>query len=244
MITPIRNGASYIDTLGQTLRNMSSETIDRIAAELLKAYSKDRNIFVFGNGGSAATASHFACDLGKGTAKALPTNARRFRVTALTDNVPIMTAWANDLSYDEVFTEQLRNLLRPSDICIAISGSGNSRNILSALRYAQLTASTSIGLAGFDGGAMKSLCNHCLIVPSGNMEVIEDLHLAVCHSLSTIIRSALFEMFPADLRPPAYETAHLPICSDSGTSPSRSFEIVASGVNSTRLSSRNHVDAD
>jgi D-sedoheptulose 7-phosphate isomerase len=144
---------------------------------------------LFGNGGSASLASHFACDLGKGTAYC--NGGKRFRVLALTDNIPAMTAWANDSSYEDVFSEQLRNFVQPQDIAFAISGSGNSGNVLRALQVAREAAATTIGISGFQGGKMKSLCDICLVVPSDDMQVIEDLHLAMAHSIFRIVSSRM-----------------------------------------------------
>jgi D-sedoheptulose 7-phosphate isomerase len=136
---------------------------------------------LFGNGGSASLASHFACDLGKGTA--LCNSAKRFRALALTDNIPTITAWANDSGYEDIFAEQLKNFVRPRDIAFAISGSGNSKNVLNALNLSREAGAVNIGITGFDGGEMKFLCDVCVIVPSYNMQVIEDLHLSMAHSI-------------------------------------------------------------
>jgi len=165
--------------------------IEQATHELLRGYEKEKRIFVFGNGGSAALASHFACDLGKGT---IPhgTRTKRFRVLALTDNLPLITAWANDKSYDCVFAEQLRNFVAPGDITFAISGSGNSVNILRALELARDAGAFNIGLTGFRGGQMKRLCDVCIIIPSDNMQIVEDLHLSVAHAIFSVICQRLF----------------------------------------------------
>jgi D-sedoheptulose 7-phosphate isomerase len=155
---------------------------------LVNAYEQQHAIFLFGNGGSAALASHFACDLGKGTVNG---SSKRFRVIALTDNVPLMTAWANDSHYDDIFSEQLANFAGPGDVAFAISGSGNSPNVLKALRTARQAGSTTAGLTGFSGGKMLGLCDACIVVPCDNMQIIEDLHLCVAHSLFTCIRAKL-----------------------------------------------------
>lgn len=156
----------------------------------MRAYEARETVFVFGNGGSAALASHFACDLGKGTV--IDFNwSKRFRVLALTDNLPLITAWANDACYDDVFTEQLRNLISPGDVAFAISGSGNSPNVLRALELAKESGNTTIGLTGYAGGKMKALCDYCVIVPSSNMQIIEDFHLSVCHAIFTSVREQI-----------------------------------------------------
>jgi len=160
--------------------------IEEMTHQLLLAYDQGHTVFTFGNGGSAALASHFACDLGKGTLIGL-NGSRRFRVIALTDNLPLITAWANDNSYDDIFAEQLRNLAVIGDVAFAISGSGNSGNVLGALEVARSLGCTTMGITGYAGGKMKDLCDYCVIVPSDNMQVIEDFHLSVCHALFTSI---------------------------------------------------------
>jgi D-sedoheptulose 7-phosphate isomerase len=164
--------------------------IDEISNRLLQAYEDGRKIFLFGNGGSAALASHFACDLGKGATHGAG-HRKRFRVVALTDNVPLMTAWANDSTYEDIFAEQLRNLIEPEDIAFAISASGNSANVLNALETTRQMGGVGIGLTGFSGGKMKRICDVCLVVPSDNMQLIEDVHLSIAHSLFTRIRHTL-----------------------------------------------------
>jgi len=181
----IRDASSYFDCLSQTVRRLPFETIDQIASLLVDAYDAGRMIYLFGNGGSAALASHFACDLGKGTVNG---SGKRFRVLALTDSVPLMTAWANDASYEDIFAEQLINLVRPNDVAFAISGSGNSPNVLNALKIARDAGATTVGLSGFQGGKMRELCDICMVVPSDNMQIIEDLHVCAAHALFTSIR--------------------------------------------------------
>ncbi len=180
----------YFEHLSELIRRVPYEVADDIASILLRAYTEGRKIFLFGNGGSASLASHFACDLGKG-ATLCGEHTRHFRVIALTDNIPLITAWANDLSYDEIFARQLRNLIEARDVAFAISGSGNSANVVKALSYAKDAGAQCVGLTGFGGGKMKTLCSACLVVPSDNMQLIEDVHLSVTHSLFTTIRRRL-----------------------------------------------------
>lgn len=180
----------YLKRLDRVLQNVSHQSADAIADRLLQAYEEERRIFLFGNGGSAALASHFACDLAKGTLHGIP-NGKRFRAIALTDNIPVITAWANDSSYDDIFAEPLKNLLEPEDVVFAISASGNSRNVLKALETARQGGASCVGLTGFKGGFMKSLCDLCLVVPSDNMQLIEDVHLSVAHALYSTIRHRL-----------------------------------------------------
>jgi D-sedoheptulose 7-phosphate isomerase len=116
---------------------------------------------------------------------------------ALTDNVPLMTAWANDSNYEEVFAEQLANFIRPGDVAFAISGSGNSPNVLKALRVAKQAGGVTAGLTGFSGGRMLALCDACVVVRSDNMQLIEDVHVCIAHSLFTCIRAAIGQDPPA-----------------------------------------------
>jgi D-sedoheptulose 7-phosphate isomerase len=140
-----------------------------------------------GNGGSASTASHMASDLNKGANR---TDAPRFSAIALTDNIPLMMAWANDSSYDDVFIEQLRNHLEKGDVVIGISGSGNSLNVLKAIGYANSSGATTIGLAGFDGGELAKMAKISYTVPSHCMQQVEDVHLILEHMLSMILRDS------------------------------------------------------
>lgn len=179
----------YFEELQRVATSLWHDGVDQIAATLLKAYESGRTVFTFGNGGSAALASHFACDLGKGTAYC--NGGKRLRVLALTDNLSTLTAWANDSSYEDVFSEQLRNFVQPQDVAFAISGSGNSKNVLNALQVAREASATTVGISGFQGGDMKSLCDICVIVPSNNMQIIEDLHLAIAHSIFRIVYSRM-----------------------------------------------------
>jgi D-sedoheptulose 7-phosphate isomerase len=176
---------SYFKCLSSTIASLPFESIDLVTDILIGAYDDSRMIYLFGNGGSAALASHFACDLGKGTVNG---TGKRFRVLALTDSVPMITAWANDANYADIFAEQLANFAKPHDVALAISGSGNSPNVLRGLRAAKELGATTVGLAGFDGGKLKDLCDVCVVVPSDNMQVIEDLHLCVAHAVFTTIR--------------------------------------------------------
>jgi len=179
---------SYFNTVVQVIAQMPLATVDRVVQMLFQAYESNRMIYLFGNGGSAALASHFACDLGKGAANG---SGKRFQVLAFTDNVPLMTAWANDARYEDIFAEQLINFVRPADIAFGISGSGKSPNVLKALRVARNAGAVTIGLTGFQGGDMRSICDLCLVVPSDNMQIIEDLHLSVTHAVFTALRARI-----------------------------------------------------
>lgn len=148
-------------------------------------YEQNRALYVFGNGGSAALASHFACDIGKGTVSA---GRKRLRTVALTDNVPLITALANDVAYKDIFSEQLAGLSEKGDTVLAISGSGNSPNVVQGLEEARKLGLHTLVLTGFAGGRVKSLADLCLIVPSDNMQHIEDAHLCATHAIFRAIR--------------------------------------------------------
>jgi D-sedoheptulose 7-phosphate isomerase len=185
----ISNAKCYFEEFERVVAGLSLEGIDQIADTFMNAYESGRMVYTFGNGGSASLASHLACDLGKGTACC--NGGKRFRVLALTDNLPTLTAWANDSSYEDVFSEQLRNFVQPYDVAFAISGSGNSKNVLHALKVARKAGATTVGVSGFQGGEMKRLCDVCVVVPSDNMQIIEDMHLAMAHAIFRIVHSRI-----------------------------------------------------
>ena len=167
---------------------MPFDMLTRAAELLLDCYRRGSTVFILGNGGSAATASHFACDLAKGTqVNGMPA----FRVISLNDNVPLMSAWANDTNYERIFAEQLATLVRPYDIVIAISASGNSPNILAAARTAKKSGAITLALTGQDGGKLSQLADFIIYVPSKCIEQVEDAHLVIAHSLCVVLREQL-----------------------------------------------------
>ena len=180
---------AYFKRLAELIPRLPYDVIDAIAGAFFQAVQEGRTIFVFGNGGSAASASHLMCDLNKGAA--LGERTPRPKVVALTDNVPLLTALANDRGYEEVFSEQLKSFVRADDVAFAISASGSSPNIVFALETARKLGAFTAGLAGFHGGSMKQLCDLCAVVPSDNMQLIEDLHHAMLHSIFTLVREKL-----------------------------------------------------
>jgi D-sedoheptulose 7-phosphate isomerase len=177
----------YIADLQGTLARLPLAQVERVIETLIDAQWLRRTVYIFGNGGSAATASHFACDLGKNTA--LP-GLPRMRVIALTDNVELITAWANDTAYEHIFAEQLRGLVEPGDVVIGISGSGRSANVLNAIVLAHQVGAVTIGLTGFDGGLLASMVDIPVVVPSDSMERIEDVHLILEHLICSTIRES------------------------------------------------------
>ena len=188
---------SYFAKSDAAVRALPFATIERAADVLYRAYEEGRSVFLFGNGGSAALASHFACDLAKGTA--LPDRlSKRFRVLSLADNLALITAWANDTSYEQVFAEQIRNFVQAGDVAFGISGSGRSANVLLALQAARESGAVTIGLSGYKGGKLPEVCDVCIIMPSNNMQIIEDLHLAVTHALFTVVRNRIHNACATD----------------------------------------------
>src|SRR6266705_3674167 len=188
--SPSTDSHSYFENYSRVVAELPYAKIEQVADELHRAYEQERRVFLFGNGGSAALASHFACDLGKGTT--VPGNhQKRFKVLSLTDNVALLTAWANDTSYEQIFAQQLQNFIESDDIAFGISGSGRSPNILLALQAARKAGAFNVGLTGFQGGGMKGLCDLCIVIPSDNMEVFEDFQLAVTPALFTIVRNKI-----------------------------------------------------
>ncbi len=171
----------YLDLVAQSLRRLPQAPLAAIADALWETYERDGTIIVCGNGGSAATASHFACDLAKWTIRP---GARRVRALALTDNVPMMTAFSNDQSYADVFVEQLMTHYRPGDLLFAISGSGNSPNVLHAVAWANAQGATTVGISGFDGGQLAALARISLHIDTHHMPAVEDVHSTICHALA------------------------------------------------------------
>ena len=165
-----------IEALNQIDTTLVGTAIDWLA----EARDEQRHIFVCGNGGSASTASHFVCDMVKGASY---NRAKRFRIMALTDQLPTLTAYANDVSYEAVFVEQLRNFANPGDVFLGISGSGNSPNVLRAMEYANEVGCKTIALTGRDGGRLGPLAQLNIQVPVPHMGRIEDAHMVACHMI-------------------------------------------------------------
>ncbi len=178
----------YLAQLKDLLDIFPHERFEEIGQALLSAYHEERQVFIMGNGGSGATASHFVCDINKGSCLELE---KRFKVICLNDNMPTILAYANDLSYDRIFVEPLKNFLQPGDIVIGISGSGNSENVLLAVSYAKEKGARTIGLAGFDGGRLARIVDIPLVAAVRDMQKVEDVHMIVVHMLMQYLCSAL-----------------------------------------------------
>ncbi len=179
---------NYIDRLHQALDSIAPDSVEAGFALIYHALEDGRTVYIIGNGGSASTASHMACDLGKGAS--VP-GKPRLRVVSLTDNMAHFSAIANDISYDAVFVEQLRNLLLPGDVLIGISASGNSPNVVDAFSCARGIGAKTIGLVGFTGGKMKKLSDVVIHVESSEYGPVEDAHLSINHIWTEQLRARL-----------------------------------------------------
>jgi D-sedoheptulose 7-phosphate isomerase len=178
----------YLGRLQAAIDALPREHMNALGETLFRAYRSNKQVFLLGNGGSSSTASHMAADLAKNT---IGPNMKRFRIVSLNDNAAIMTALANDLGYENVFSEQLTNLVQAGDVLIVVSASGNSPNVLKAMRYARSRSAEVVGLLGFDGGAAAELSDISLIVPSDHYGVVEDVHLIINHILVDYFKTRL-----------------------------------------------------
>jgi len=175
----------YIAEARATLEVLPVDRITQVVELIEEARQQAKRVIIFGNGGSAATASHFAADLSKG---AICLGKPRIKALALTDNIPLLSAWANDTGYENIFTGPLENLVEPGDVVIGISGSGKSTNVLNGVRIAKARGATTVCLTGFDGGELRDLVDIGIVVPCNNMEQIEDIHLLLEHVITTCLR--------------------------------------------------------
>jgi D-sedoheptulose 7-phosphate isomerase len=183
----------YIAELETTLHKLPDALIEETIDVLHEARINGRTVFIMGNGGSASTASHFGCDLGKNTRRSdLP----NFRVMPLTDNMAIFSALANDEGYEKVFVQQLASFVRPGDVVIAISASGKSPNVVKAVEFARQAGARVIGMTGFDGGLLADMVDLHLHVPSHSIEHVEDIHLMLEHLMCKALR---YKDMPADM---------------------------------------------
>lgn len=179
---------NYISVLQQTMDQLPEQLIANVIDVLQLARLKGNQVFIMGNGGSASTASHFVCDLAKNTRR---TGLPHFRVIGLTDNMAIFSAYANDEGYENVFSQQLANLIKPEDVVIGISASGNSKNMINAIEEAQKHNVTTIGFTGFDGGLLGQMVNINIHVQSNIIEHVEDIHLMLEHMIVKTIKEQI-----------------------------------------------------
>lgn len=174
----IKTITAYQEELNRAINAVDAAEFEKLIAILLDAYHNDRQVFIFGNGGSAATANHFVCDFGK---NAVQGDKRRFRILSLSDNVEKITALANDIAYEQVFRQQMINLMRPGDVGIAVSASGNSPNVVRGCEYVRETGGKLIVLAGFTGGKIAPMGDATLVARMDSYERVEDMQMIVLH---------------------------------------------------------------
>lgn len=179
---------TYLEHEIETLRALDVEAINAALNLLLEAFENGNTIYVFGNGGSSSTASHYQNDFNKGVSEH---TAKKFNFLCLNDNVPTVMAVANDIGFEEVFRFQLRGRLRPGDLVMAISGSGNSKNVLNAVEYARSCGNKVIGLTGFNGGKLRELSDVSLHVPVNSMQITEDVHMVFDHLMMSVFLSGV-----------------------------------------------------
>lgn len=180
----------YYSLEKKTIDALDKEELSKVLNCLLDAYHRGATVYVFGNGGSSATASHMVCDFNKGTCFELE---RKFKFVCLNDNIPLLMALANDDSFENVFVYQLKDRLKKDDVVLAISGSGNSHNVLKAADYAKGVGSPIIAMTGYDGGKLDRLADYHLHVPVDNMQITEDLHMGFDHMMMWILWHELMD---------------------------------------------------
>jgi len=187
----------YLKEVSKIAMNIDRKAVDEAIGILYDAWKHDQQIFIVGNGGSASTATHFACDLNKWVSDEAE---RKFRAFSLVDNIPLMSALTNDNGWSDVYYEQLRNFLRKGDVVVAISvhgGSGSdkagpwSQNLLKAVRYAKDNGAKVVGLTGFDGGILKTAADACIVVPADSTPHVEGMHLVVTHLMGEQLRAMI-----------------------------------------------------
>jgi D-sedoheptulose 7-phosphate isomerase len=193
---------AYLDRVCEEIGRIDVAELEALSEVIEGAYRSGRFVFIIGNGGSGANASHLCEDLAKCTLHDLE-NQRRLRVLSLTDNAPWLMAVANDISYQNIFLEQLRNLASPGDVLLAISGSGNSPNILKAVEWANANGLATVGITGFDGGKLRAMAHHRLHMPVHDMGIAESLHQVAFHW----VIDDLYRRFGQDAAKPSLQEA-------------------------------------
>jgi len=181
----------FLKELDTQTNRVSWKEIARAVKCLQSTYEYDGKVYLIGNGGSSAIASHFANDLNKTVLGHEENKAKRFQAMALSDNIPVLTAWANDVGFEKIFSEQLRNFAQDKDILIAISSSGNSANIIEAVKVAKELHLTVIALVGFDGGKLLPLADVKIHVPSSKYAIVESAHDSICHLITTYFQESI-----------------------------------------------------
>jgi D-sedoheptulose 7-phosphate isomerase len=188
---------SYFAELEQMIASISLPHLQAILRLLEEAYRNGHRIFIMGNGGSAATSSHFALDLAKNT---IMPGAPRLKAISLTDHVPLITAWSNDTAYEHVFAEQLAGMIEPGDVAVGVSTSGNSPNVINALYLAKQVGAATIGLLGAEGGKIKDIVDAYVLAPGRNIEQEEDAHMILAHIITRHMRHVVSMAIPREER--------------------------------------------
>ena len=177
----------YLDLEIQVIRSLDLEEINTVMNVLEEGRKRECRVYICGNGGSAATASHFCCDFNKGISEF---HDKRYDFICLSDNIPTMLATGNDRGYEEIFVLPIRNKIKPTDIFIGISGSGNSANVVKAMEYANEVGATTIAIVGYDGGKMKKIATHSIHANIDNMQISEDIHMILDHVMMWVLHNA------------------------------------------------------
>jgi D-sedoheptulose 7-phosphate isomerase len=180
----------YFEDLKKVIDTVDEDQVQNVIEKLIECYERNGFIYIFGNGGSASTASHFVNDFNKVASENL---SKKFRFCCLNDNIATMMSIANDIGFRHVFKIQLENFLTPNDLVIGISGSGNSDNVIDAIKYANSMEAETIALVGFDGGRLKDIAKHIIHVPVNYMQYVEDVHLILNHLIMTALKNYLEE---------------------------------------------------
>lgn len=171
---------NYYNKLTEAIEILNKDDVNKILNVLITARDEGRQVFIMGNGGSASTASHFVCDFNKGVSYGCD---KKFKFICLNDNVATMMAYANDVSYDDVFVNPLMNYFNEGDVVIGISGSGNSKNVVKAIEWANEHGGITVGFTGYSGGKLKQLCKYNVHLPMDDMQIAEDIHMSLCHCM-------------------------------------------------------------
>jgi D-sedoheptulose 7-phosphate isomerase len=179
---------AYFDKLKRVINQIDVAQVNNLMNLLVNALHDERQIFIMGNGGSGATASHYVCDFNKGLSWNM---SKRFKFICLNDNVPTMMAYANDTSYEDIFVEQMKNFFQNGDLIIGISGSGNSKNVLNAIEWGNVNGGITVGLTGYSGGKLKETATHSVHINIDDMQITEDLHMVLDHCMMKILYNHL-----------------------------------------------------
>ena len=169
---------NYFREINNIFKGVNIKEFEDFIEALIEAYEMESHIFICGNGGSASTASHFACDINKGVSYG---KDKRYKMICLNDNIPTILAYGNDVSYDDVFVEQLKNFMTKDDLMIGVSGSGNSENVLKTIEYSNKNGGKTFGICGFGGGRLKNAAQKSIVINSNDMQKVEDLHIIILH---------------------------------------------------------------